>query len=78
MYLRKLKYLKVGMLTWTYFMWYGFGRFFIESMRTDSLMFGGFKVAQIVSVVIFVIGLFGMMIASRKGKFEDLYNEALS
>ena len=78
MYLRKRKYLKIGMLTWTYFMWYGFGRFFIESMRTDSLMFGGFKVAQLVSVAIFLIGLIGMMIASRKGKFEDLYNEALS
>ena len=69
---------KIGMLLWTYMMWYGFGRFFIESMRVDSLMFGGFKVAKIVSVVIFVIGLIGMMIASRKGKFEDLYNEELS
>ncbi len=77
-YLRRRKYLKVGMLLWTYFMWYGVGRFFIESMRTDSLMLGGFKVAQLVSIVIFVIGLLGMMIASRKGKFEDLYNEVLS
>ena len=77
-YLRRRKYLKVGMLLWTYFMWYGAGRFFIERMRTDSLMFGGFKVAQLVSIALFVIGLIGMMIDSRKGKFEDLYNEALS
>ena len=78
MYLRRLKYLKVGALLWTYFMWYGFGRFFIESLRTDSLMLGGFKVAQLVSILLFVIGLVGMMIDNRKGKFEDLYNEALS
>ena len=78
MYLRRRKYLKTGMLLWTYFMWYGAGRLVIESMRTDSLMLGGFKVAQLVSIAIFVIGLIGMMIDSRKGKFEDLYNEALS
>ena len=77
-YLRRRKYIKVGMILWTYFMWYGVGRFVIESLRTDSLMLGGFRVAQLVSIVIFVIGLFGMMIASRKGKFEDLYNEELS
>ena len=27
-------------------MWYSLGRFFIESLRTDSLMLGNFKVAQ--------------------------------
>lgn len=72
---RHYKYLKVGQLTSIYLMWYSFGRFFIESMRTDSLMLGGFKVAQIVSVLLFLIGMFAFMILSRKGKFEDLYNE---
>jgi phosphatidylglycerol:prolipoprotein diacylglycerol transferase len=77
-YLRRRKYLKVGTLFWTYLMWYGAGRFFIESLRTDSLMLGGFKVAILVSIAMFVIGLIGVMIDSRKGKFEDLYNEAIS
>lgn len=72
---RHYKYLKVGQLTCIYLMWYSFGRFFIESMRTDSLMLGGFKVAQIVSVILFLIGMFAFMILSRKGKFEDLYTE---
>jgi len=71
---RRLKYLKVGQLTCIYLMWYSFGRFFIESMRTDSLMLGGFKAAQILSVVLFVGALIALMIISRKGKFEDLYN----
>lgn len=72
---RHYKYLKVGQLTCIYLMWYSFGRFFIESLRTDSLMLGGFKVAQMVSVILFLIGLFAFMILSRKGKFEDLYSE---
>ena len=73
---RKYKYLKVGQLTCIYLMWYSFGRFFIESLRTDSLMLGGFKVAQLVSIVLFLLGLLAFMILSRKGKFEDLYTEA--
>lgn len=75
--LRRRKYLKVGVITAGYFMWYSIGRFFIESQRTDSLMLGGFKVAQLISVLLFLIGLGMIMIASRKGKFEDLYNEEL-
>ena len=39
-------------------------------------MFGGFRVAQIISVVLFVIGLIAFMILGRKGRFEDLYNES--
>ncbi len=72
---RKYRYLKVGQLTGVYFMWYSLGRFFIESMRTDSLMFMGFKVAQLVSVGLFLIGLFLLIKANRKSKFEDLYKE---
>ena len=72
---RHYKYLKVGGLTCVYLIWYSVGRFFIESMRTDSLMIGGFKAAQIVSLIFFIIGILGLMIQSRKGKFEDLYSE---
>ena len=73
--IRHLKNIKVGHLTSFYLMWYSVGRFFIESRRTDSLMFGSFRVAQIVSIVLFVLGIFGIMITSRKGKFEDLYHD---
>ncbi len=51
------KCLKVGQLTSVYLMWYSVGRIFIESLRTDSLMIGEFKVAQLISVILFVIGL---------------------
>lgn len=51
------RYLKTGQLTCIYLMWYGIGRYFIESLRTDSLMFYNFKVAQLVSIATFIIGL---------------------
>jgi phosphatidylglycerol:prolipoprotein diacylglycerol transferase len=41
-----------------YIMWYGFGRFFIESLRTDSLYIGAtIKVSQLVAVVSFIAAL---------------------
>ena len=70
-----MKRLKVGHLTSLYLMWYSVGRFFIESRRTDSLMLGSFRVAQIVSIILFVLGIFGIMITSRKGKFEGMYHD---
>ena len=39
-------------------------------------MLQGFKVAQIVSVLLFLIGLFAFMILSRRSKFENLYSES--
>ena len=72
---RRLKVTKVGQPTALYLMWYGLGRFFIETMRTDSLMLGGFKVAQRVSVIMILIGLIVIMITGRKGRYEDLYDQ---
>ena len=72
---RRLKITKVGQPTAVYLMWYGLGRFFIETMRTDSLMLGGFKVAQIVSVIMIIVGLIVIMITGRKGRYEDLYDQ---
>lgn len=73
--IRRYKYLKKGMITCIYIMWYSFGRFFIETLRTDSLMIGAFKQAQILSVILFIVALGIFMILSRKSRFEDLYNE---
>ncbi len=75
LFVRRYRYLKRGQLTCLYMMYYSVGRFFIESLRTDSLMFFGFRVAQIVSVILFITGLVIFIMLSRKGRFEDLYNE---
>ena len=63
--LRKKLKLKTGQLTGIYFMWYSVIRFFIESLRTDSLMLGELKVAQVVSVLLFILGLY-LVIRKKK------------
>ncbi len=73
--IRRLKYTKIGTTTCLYLMWYSFGRFFIEAWRTDSLMLGGFKVAQIISVVLFLSALIYIIYLHKKGKYADLYND---
>lgn len=41
----------------TYLMYYSFGRFFIEGLRTDSLMLGPLRIAQVMSLVLFSVAL---------------------
>lgn len=71
---RRNRYTKIGTLTGTYLVWYSFGRFIIENLRTDSLMLGGFKIAQIISVILFIVGVVLILINKKKTKFESLYN----
>ena len=55
MLLRHRKHLfKRGEIFLTYVAWYSFGRFFIEGMRTDSLMLGALRVSQWLSVILFI------------------------
>ncbi|MBP0001306.1 MAG: prolipoprotein diacylglyceryl transferase [Cyanobacteria bacterium SID2] len=53
--------LKLGTLFLTYFAAYSFGRFWIEGLRTDSLMFGPLRIAQIVSLTGIVFGTLGLV-----------------
>ncbi len=53
--------LKVGTLFLTYLIAYSAGRVWIEGLRTDSLMFGGLRMAQIVSLTGIVIGAIGLI-----------------
>lgn len=47
-----------GEMFFFYLMWYSFGRFFIEGLRTDSLyLVGDLRSAQVVSILGFAIGL---------------------
>ena len=54
---RNTKVKKEGQIVGIYFILYGIIRFLIESLRTDSLMFFNFKVAQIISIIMVIIGL---------------------
>ncbi|MEG0994493.1 MAG: prolipoprotein diacylglyceryl transferase [Bacilli bacterium] len=73
--IRKYKYLKIGQLSGLYLVWYSFGRFFIEFNRADSLMLGPIKIAVLVSVLLFIIGIIMIIYFSRGAKFDNLYNE---
>ena len=56
--LRKFyKKLNVGTSCGIYFIIYGIERFFVESMRQDSLMLGSIKVAQLVSIIGIILGI---------------------
>ena len=78
--IRKYKYLKRGQLTGFYLTWYGLARFIIEGLRTDSLMLGPLKMAQIVSVIFVIAGItlfFYNVIKSTKEQ-PRLYTEDLT
>ena len=68
---RKNKNLRKGFQIGFYFIWYGIGRFFIEVLRTDSLMFFNLKIAQIVSLIGIIIGII-IIVTNRNKKY---YNE---
>lgn len=75
MIFRRRKYTKIGQTTCVYLVWYGIGRFLIESLRTDSLMLGNFKMAQIVSIVMIVLGiLYYIKLEKSTSKLENRYN----
>ena len=71
--IRQYKYLKIGQLTSFYLIWNGIIRFIIEAMRTDSLMLGPLKMAQLVSLVFIVSGII-IFIKSTKTNQKELYN----
>ena len=73
--LRKYNPLR-GELFLSYIMLYSVGRFFIEGLRTDSLMlFGLLRQAQMLSIVL-IIGAIILIVYRRKvSKVKDRYND---
>lgn len=51
-----------GQITLGYTAWYGLGRFFVEGLRTDSLMWGSVRVSQVLGGVLFIVAA-GLMLA---------------
>jgi len=66
-YSKKKKY--NGNIFILYLILYSIARFFIEGLRTDSLMFGSFRVAQLISIVSIV----GAIIVGRILKKRRIY-----
>ena len=63
---QKRKGVRRGDGTFGYLLWYGVVRFFIEAYRTDSLMIGPLKMAQVTGIISAVIGLAGLFGAFDK------------
>lgn len=57
-----------GIQFFSYFLFYGIVRFPIEGLRTDSLMLGPIRMAQLISVVFVVAGIVGIVYMHKKGK----------
>ena len=72
---RRRYYRKIGQTTGFYMIWYGIGRFFIEGIRTDSLMLGSLRIAQIVSILLIITGAILIILKSRDSKLENRYND---
>lgn len=69
------KHLKLGETFFLYLTWYSIGRFFIEGLRTDSLMLtSNIRVAQLVSILLILISI--SLIVYRRIKYNPpLYSK---
>ncbi|HDE0253608.1 TPA: prolipoprotein diacylglyceryl transferase [Staphylococcus aureus] len=69
------KHLKLGDTFFLYLTWYSIGRFFIEGLRTDSLMLtSNIRVAQLVSILLILISI--SLIVYRRIKYNPpLYSK---
>lgn len=67
------KLLQNGELTSFYLVWYGMERFFIEKLRSDSLMLGPIKMAQLVSIIFIILGI--LTYIKVKNQKNNLYKD---
>jgi len=55
-----------GQIVCLYLTLYAFVRFFVEGLRTDSLMLGPLRVSQVLSLIIFIVGVIILVIKKKK------------
>ena len=60
-----------GQIICLYFMLYSFERFFVESLRTDSLMIGSLRQAQVISVVLFITAFVLYIFFSKNRRLDN-------
>ncbi|MDP7979664.1 prolipoprotein diacylglyceryl transferase [Bacillus multifaciens] len=74
LFLRKAN-LRRGELFFTYLTWYSIGRFFVEGLRTDSLMLGPLRIAQVVSIVLILVSIIFVVVRRKMGYADKRYSE---
>jgi phosphatidylglycerol---prolipoprotein diacylglyceryl transferase len=75
--------LRRGELFLSYMIWYSIGRFFIEGMRTDSLMLtSSLRMAQMISIAMIVAAIVIIIYRRKAGladlRYQDKSNQGLS
>jgi phosphatidylglycerol:prolipoprotein diacylglycerol transferase len=60
-----------GQLSLVYLAWYGVGRFFIESLRTDSLLMGNVRISQIVALLCVLAAGIALVVITSKIRREN-------
>lgn len=65
-----------GQVVLMYITWYGFGRMFIEGLRTDSLYVGVFRISQVIGFCCFVVGALLLIINLLKARRAKLNEES--
>lgn len=74
--LRKVN-LRRGELFLTYVLWYSFGRYFIEGLRTDSLMLtDSLRIAQVISIVLGAAAVALILYRRSRGYADKRYLDA--
>lgn len=65
--------LRRGELFFTYVIWYSVGRFFVEALRTDSLMLGPLRIAQVMSLGLIVLSIIFIIVRRATGQANERY-----
>jgi phosphatidylglycerol---prolipoprotein diacylglyceryl transferase len=74
--LRRKVNLRRGELFLSYVIWYSIGRFFVEGMRTDSLMLTEhLRVAQVISLVLIAVAAALIIYRRKSGMARHAYND---
>lgn len=66
------KSLKKGIVIFSYIGLYSLGRVFIEGLRTDSLMFYGIRIAQLISIIGIVLSVVLLLYTNKKKIIEKV------
>ncbi|MGG1676433.1 prolipoprotein diacylglyceryl transferase [Neobacillus sp. NRS-1170] len=72
MLLRRVNFRR-GELFLSYVIWYSVGRFFVEGLRTDSLMLGSLRMAQTISIALIVAAVAILIVRRKKNQSETRY-----
>ena len=71
MIIRNSKHIKDGQVTGIYFIIYGVARYFIESLRQDSLYLGTYRVAQLVSITMIAVGIVLIIVPLFRRQYDQ-------